>query len=52
MLIRADLGLDAAHRIAAALGEGRHGAGISPAEVKAVVAAEIEKVLRRWRGRS
>jgi len=45
VLIRADLGLDAAHNIAAALGEGRHGAGISPAEVKAVVAAEIEKVL-------
>jgi fused signal recognition particle receptor len=45
VLIRADLGLDAAHTIAAALGEGRHGAGISPAEVKAVVAAEIEKVL-------
>jgi fused signal recognition particle receptor len=45
VLIRADLGLDAAHNIAAALGESRHGAGISPAEVKAVVAAEIEKVL-------
>src|ERR1700684_1522744 len=44
-LIRADLGLDAAHNIAVALGEGRHGAGISPAEVKAVVAAEIEKGL-------
>jgi fused signal recognition particle receptor len=45
VLIRADLGLDAAHNIAIALGEGRHGAGISPTEVKAVVAAEIEKVL-------
>jgi fused signal recognition particle receptor len=45
VLIRADLGLDTAHAIAAALGESRHGAGISPAEVKAVVAAEIEKVL-------
>jgi len=45
VLIRADLGLDTAHNIAAALGESRHGAGISPAEVKAVVAAEIEKVL-------
>jgi fused signal recognition particle receptor len=45
VLIRADLGLDAAHNIAVALGESRHGAGISPAEVKAVVAAEIEKVL-------
>jgi fused signal recognition particle receptor len=45
VLIRADLGLDAAHNIAVALGEGRHGAGISPAEVKAAVAEEIEKVL-------
>jgi fused signal recognition particle receptor len=45
VLIRADLGLDAADRIAAVLGQGRHEAGISPAEVKAVVAAEVEKVL-------
>jgi fused signal recognition particle receptor len=45
VLIRADLGLESAHRIAVALGEGRHGADISPTEVKAVVAAEIEKVL-------
>ena len=44
-LIRADLGVDTAARIAAALGEGRHDAAISPDEVKAVVAAEIEKVL-------
>jgi len=45
VLIRADLGLDTADRIAAALAEGRHQADISPAEVKAVVAAEIEKAL-------
>jgi fused signal recognition particle receptor len=45
VLIRADLGLDTAGRIAAALGEGRYAAGISPDEVKAVVAAEVEKVL-------
>ena len=45
VLIRADLGLDTAGRIAAALGGSRYEAGISPAEVKAVVAAEIEKVL-------
>lgn len=45
VLIRADLGLDTADRIAAALGEGRHEAAISAAEVKAVVAAEIEKAL-------
>jgi len=45
VLIRADLGPDTADRIAAALGESRHEAGISPTEVKAVVAAEIEKTL-------
>jgi fused signal recognition particle receptor len=45
VLIRADLGLDTAGRIAAALGEGRYDAAISPEEVKAVVAAEIEKAL-------
>jgi len=44
-LIRADLGIGTADRIAAALGASRHEAGISPAEVKAVVAAEIEKAL-------
>ncbi len=44
-LIRADLGVDTAARVAAVLGEGRHDAAISPDEVKAVVAAEIEKVL-------
>ncbi len=45
VLIRADLGLDTAARIAAALGEGRYDTAISPAEVNAVLAAEIEKVL-------
>ena len=45
VLIRADLGLDTAGRIAAALGASRHETGISPDEVKAVVAAEIEKAL-------
>ncbi len=45
LLIRADLGLDTAGRIAAALGGSRHEAGISADEVKAVVAAEIEKAL-------
>jgi fused signal recognition particle receptor len=44
-LIRADLGLDTARRIAAALGDGRHDATIAPDEVKAVVATEIEKAL-------
>src|SRR5271167_4446206 len=45
VLIRADLGLDTAGRIAAALRDGRYEAGISPDEVKAVLAAEIEKTL-------
>jgi fused signal recognition particle receptor len=44
-LVRADLGLDIADRITAALTEGRHDAAISPDEVKAVVAAEVEKAL-------
>jgi fused signal recognition particle receptor len=45
VLIRADLGLETADRIAAALGEGRHEAGISPGEIKAVVASEVERAL-------
>jgi fused signal recognition particle receptor len=45
VLIRADLGVDTAGHIAAALGDGRYAAAISPEEVKAVVAAEVEKVL-------
>jgi fused signal recognition particle receptor len=45
VLIRADLGLSTADRIAVALGAGRHDAEITPDEIKAVVAAEIEKVL-------
>ncbi len=45
VLIRADLGVDSAGRIAAAVGEGRYDQAITPEEVKAVVAAEVEKVL-------
>jgi len=45
VLIRADLGLETSRRIADALGEGRHDAAISADEIKAVVAAEVEKVL-------
>ncbi len=45
VLIRADLGLDTAERIGAALGQSRYAAEISPEEVKAVVAAEIETAL-------
>ena len=45
VLIRADLGVDVAAKIAAAVGEGRYDKEIAPDEVKAVVAAEVEKVL-------
>src|ERR1700728_4403500 len=45
VLVRADLGLETSARIAAVLREGRYQATISPDEVKAVVAAEVEKVL-------
>jgi fused signal recognition particle receptor len=45
VLIRADLGVDSAARIAAAVGEGRYDKSITPEEVKTVVAAEVEKVL-------
>jgi fused signal recognition particle receptor len=45
VLIRADLGVDTAARIAAAVGEGRYDKSITSDEVKAVVAAEVEKVL-------
>jgi fused signal recognition particle receptor len=44
-LIRADLGVETASRIAAVLKDGRYDSAISPADVKAVVAAEIEKAL-------
>jgi fused signal recognition particle receptor len=44
-LVRADLGHDVAARIVEALREGRYPQGISPDEIKAVLAGEIEKVL-------
>ena len=45
LLIRADLGVASAGRIAAALGEGRYDKAIAADEVKAVLAAEVEKIL-------
>jgi fused signal recognition particle receptor len=45
VLIRADLGVDTAARIAAAVGEGRYDKAISADEVKTVLAAEVEKTL-------
>jgi fused signal recognition particle receptor len=45
LLIRADLGVDAAARIAAAVGEGRYDKTVSADEVKAILAVEIERIL-------
>ncbi len=45
VLLRADLGTEVAAKIAAAVGHGRYDKSISADEVKAVVAAEVEKVL-------
>jgi len=45
LLIRSDLGVDVAGRIAAAIGHGRYDNSVSEAEVKAILAAEVEKVL-------
>ncbi|HEX3709721.1 MAG TPA: signal recognition particle-docking protein FtsY [Pseudolabrys sp.] len=44
-LIRADLGPDVARRVASAFGDGRFDKAIAPDDVKALLAAEIEKVL-------
>ena len=44
-LIRADLGVATAARIAAAIAQGRYDKDIGEEEIKAVVAAEVEKVL-------
>jgi fused signal recognition particle receptor len=45
VLIKADLGVSTAGRIAAAVGEGRYDKTISADEVKAILAGEVEKVL-------
>lgn len=45
LLIQADLGVDTAMRITAALAKGRHDKEISPEEVRAVLAAEVERAL-------
>lgn len=45
LLIQADLGIDTAMRITAALAKGRHNREISPDEVRAVLAAEVELAL-------
>ncbi|MBV8747431.1 MAG: signal recognition particle-docking protein FtsY [Xanthobacteraceae bacterium] len=45
VLIRADLGVTAAARIAEAVGEGRYNKDVGADEIKAILAAEIEKIL-------
>ncbi len=44
-LIRADLGVAVAARVSDALAQGRHNKDITPDEVKAVLAAEVERLL-------
>jgi len=45
ILIQADLGLGAAARVREALARGRYDEGISPDEVKRILAAEVERAL-------
>jgi fused signal recognition particle receptor len=45
LLIRADLGVETAAKVTAALGEGRYDRAIAPDEVKDILATEVEKVL-------
>jgi fused signal recognition particle receptor len=45
VLIRADLGVAAASRIREAVGRGRHDKAIEPQEVRAILAAEVERIL-------
>ncbi len=45
VLIRADLGVAAAARIRDAVGRGRHDKAIEPREVRAILAAEVERIL-------
>ena len=45
LLIRADLGVDVSARIAAAIAEGRYDKQVSDAEVRGILATEVETVL-------
>jgi fused signal recognition particle receptor len=45
-LVRADLGYDLAHRVTAVISRGAYSQGITPDEVKAVVATEVAKILK------
>jgi fused signal recognition particle receptor len=46
LLIQADLGIDTASRVSNALSAGRFNKDIAPEEVKAVLADEVEKILK------
>ncbi len=46
ILIQADLGVDMAERVIARISKGRYEKGIGPDEVKAILAEEVEKVLK------
>lgn len=46
LLIQADLGIDVAARISAAVGKGRYDKEIAPEEVKAILADEVASVLK------
>jgi fused signal recognition particle receptor len=46
LLIQADLGVAAAARVREAVGRGRYDKAIEPQEVKAILAAEIERILK------
>jgi fused signal recognition particle receptor len=45
VLIRADLGIDTAGRVAAAIAEGRYNKSVTEDEVKDILATEVEKIL-------
>jgi fused signal recognition particle receptor len=45
VLIRADLGVDTAGRVAAAIAEGRYDKNVTSDEVKAILTDEVEKIL-------
>jgi len=45
VLVRADLGVTAATRIAALVGKGRYDKQIAPEDVRAILAEEVERVL-------
>ena len=47
VLIRADLGVATAAKIAAAVGEGRYDKTVSADEVKQILADEVEKIIDR-----